>query len=184
MSGNRPKKFAIFISGNGSTLQALLEMQHQILITLVVTNKRHTLGQLKAMRWGGKTLFLSKHCSYEELTKKLLFYNIDHIFLAGYMKLLPDTFVLQWENKIFNIHPSLLPYFPGLNSAEKNFLAKQKMGVTIHSVTTEMDQGPIFLQQSSAAEKQVCEMNLKEAQFLLRRTEQHILREFVLRKAI
>lgn len=180
----KPKRNAVFISGGGSTLQALLEMHHQFEIGLIVTNKRNLLGELKAKRFGKDVFFFSKKTSYSELTILLKKYKIDQIFLAGFMRLLPEDFVQTWKDRIFNIHPSLLPAFPGLDSIEKNYHAKLDMGVTIHVVNEHMDEGQIFLQQQSLDEAATKKLSLVQSQAFIRRTEQHLLREFALRRAL
>ncbi len=181
----RPKNTAVFISGGGSTLQALLELQHQFSIPLVVSNKKNILGLLKAKRFGRCHLLLSKECSFDLLTEKLKRMKIDQIFLGGYMKLLPATFVDEWRNKIFNIHPSLLPLYPGLKAAEKNYFDKKHpMGVTVHVIDEKMDEGTLFLQQVSLKIDHTKLKTLAEADILLRRTEQHLLREFIYRRTL
>ncbi len=180
----KPKNTAVFISGGGSTLQALLEMQFQLNIRLVVSNNHQNLGQLKAKRFGLETYYFDKNKSYIDLSNFLKSKDIDQIFLAGYMRLLPEDFVKLWENKIFNIHPSILPDFPGLDASRKSYQAGHDMGVTVHTVTAEMDTGPVILQQVAVSAKYVTQMDLTEAQFLLRRTEQHLLREFAFKRAI
>ena len=180
----KPKNTAVFISGGGSTLQALLELRFQLNIGLVVSNKQHNLGLLKAKRSGCITYHFGKEKSYTELSKVLKSRQIEQIFLAGYMRILPTDFVNSWQNKIFNIHPSLLPDFAGLEATEKSFEAKGNMGVTIHKVTAEIDTGPRFLQTVSAAATCTSQMNFTEAQFFLRRSEQHLLREFAYRRAV
>ena len=181
----KPKNMAVFISGGGSTLQALLELQHQISISLVVSNKKNIIGKLKAKRFGRSYFFMNKENSYQQLSAKLKSMKIDQIFLAGYMKLLPEEFVNEWHNKIFNIHPSLLPLYPGLNAAEKNYQQQtESMGATIHIIDEKMDEGTLFLQQTSTDKSQIKTRTFTEANFLLRRTEQHLLREFVFRRAL
>ncbi len=175
---------AVFISGGGSTLQALLELQHQISIPLVVSNKKNILGSLKAQRFGHSYYYFNPASSWDELAEKLKSMHIDQIFLAGFMKLLPKKFVDQFPDQIFNIHPSLLPNYPGINSADKNFQDKKAMGVTIHSVNAKMDDGAVLLQKISAEKSQVDTCTWPEAQNLLRRTEQHLLREFIYRRCL
>lgn len=185
LSGIRkPKRNAVFISGRGSTLQALLEMHHQFDIGLIVTNKRNLIGELKAKRFGKPIFFFSKNTNYSELTTVLKKYKIDQIFLAGFLRLLPEDFVHAWSNRIFNIHPSLLPAFPGLDSIEKNYHAKLDMGVTIHVVNEMMDEGQIVLQKRSVSEASVKSLSLAQTQVFVRRTEQYLLREFALRRTL
>ncbi len=180
----RPKSIAVFISGGGSTLQALLEQQHQFSIRIVITTKKNILGSLKAKRFGIPVIHCKKTESYAELTKLLKSKKIDLIFLAGFMRLLPEDFVSHWQGQIFNIHPSLLPEFPGLNAAEKSYLAKKKMGVTIHHVTAEMDQGKKILQMQALEKKLSESIPFHQTMFFLRRSEQFLLRDFAIRKGV
>lgn len=174
----RPKNSAVFISGSGSTLQALLENQHQFPIKIIITNKKNTLGEIKAKRFGIRSYFFSKNENYHDLNLLLIKEKIDTLFLAGFLKVLPADFVQIWENKIYNIHPSLLPEFPGLHSAEKSFQEKKQMGVTIHQVNAEIDRGKIFLQMHSLLKDVSKNIELSQAMLFLRRSEQHLLREF------
>ncbi len=179
----KPKKIAVFISGNGSTLQTFLDMQHQLQIVTVISSKKNTRGELKAKRYGIPTFHFSKIISYQDLSKHLLSLRVDLIFLAGFMKILPPEFVQTWQHRIFNIHPSLLPDFPGLNAIENSYESNQEMGATIHEVTNVMDGGPRFLQQASLTVAARPLQTANGAVIFLRRTEQHLLREFILRRA-
>lgn len=173
------QRTAVFISGGGSTLQALLEMQHQIDIKLIVTNKKNADGNLKAKRFGKKVFYLDKKNDFRELNQVLIEHKIEHIVLAGFMKLLPPDFVSQWQDRITNIHPSLLPQYPGLNSAEKSWADNADMGATIHTVIAQIDAGEVKLQQKSLSQPR--RLMFAEANLFLRRTEQWLLREFATR---
>ncbi len=180
LSGPRkPRRTAIFISGGGSTLQALLEIHHQIDISLIVTNKKNAPGILKAKRFGKQVVYFSREMNYGALDNILRKNKIEFVILAGFMKLLPPEFVELWKNRIMNIHPSLLPKYPGLNSAEKSWNENSEMGVTLHRVIAEMDSGEVLLQQKSLTHSK--NLNLDEALLFLRRTEQFLLREFTVR---
>lgn len=176
---HKPLRTAVFISGGGSTLQAILEMQHQLRLSLIVTNRKQALGVLKGLRFGVPSLHLGKHMSYADLQAVLEQYRIERIVLAGFMRILPPEFVGKWKSRIVNIHPSLLPDFPGIHSAERSWQAGAEMGVTIHEVTAQMDAGRPVLQMHSSKEGK--STGFSEAEILLRRTEQNLLREMVLR---
>ena len=180
----KPKNTAVFISGNGSTLQALLEMQHQFFIKVIVSNRKNILGPIKAKRFGIRIIYLDPVATFKDLTKNLRAENIDQLFLAGFMKVLPAEFVQDWQGQIFNIHPSLLPKYPGLRAAEKSFEDQVQMGVTIHHVTAELDLGEKILQMKSIDLKQSLSIPIDEATLFLRRTEQHLLREFTLQRGL
>ena len=110
-------------------------------VNLIVTNKKNAVGALKARRFGKPVFHFTQQHSYSQLTEILKKNRINGIMLAGYMKLLPPDFIEEWKSQILNIHPSLLPLYPGLGSAEKSWLDNSTMGVTIHKVIAEMDAG-------------------------------------------
>jgi phosphoribosylglycinamide formyltransferase-1 len=85
---------------------------------------------------------------WEAVQKNLESYRITQIFLLGFMKLLPASFLDPWQGRIWNVHPSLLPAYPGLHSIERALADGNPIGVTIHDVVPEMDAGPIRLQKS------------------------------------
>lgn len=174
----KPKRTAVFISGGGSTLQSLLEMHHQIDIRLVVSNRKSAVGLLKAKRFGKTTHLFSKESNFFDLHQVLKKHNIEQIILAGFMKILPADFVNLWRNRMINIHPSLLPKYPGLNSAERAWHDNNTIGVSLHRVTEEMDAGEVLLQINAL--KQPKNLDFSEASIFLRRTEQHLLRQLVL----
>lgn len=177
----RPLRCAVLISGSGSTLQSLLEMQHQFEVTLVISNKANALGLLKAKRFGRPVLVIKNPIDYRTLHQQLLEFRIDRLFLAGFMKIIPSEFVELWRGKIMNIHPSLLPLYPGLDSAHKSWQDQKDMGVTLHHVNEEMDQGQIVLQQTSLKAPFEFFEGFEACELYLRRTEQHLLRELTLR---
>ena len=180
LSGFRkPRRTAVFISGGGSTLQALLEMHHQLEVAIVVTNRKSAGGILKALRFGKKVIFLDKLMSLDSLNEILKEHRIEQLILAGFMKLLPVDFVGQWKERIINIHPSLLPKYPGLKSFERSYHDNADLGATVHWVIAEMDAGKVLLQQNALKTPQ--SLTLKEADLFLRRTEQSLLREVAYR---
>ena len=77
--------------------------------------------------------------------------QITRIFLLGFMRIVPAEFLEKWPSRVWNLHPSLLPLYPGLRSIEKAFLAGDGCGVTVHEVIPAIDSGPILLQRSVAA---------------------------------
>jgi len=180
LSAKKSPRIAVFISGSGSTLQALLEMSEFAKCCLVVSNRKNALGLLKAKRFGVHVLYMHKDLSFEQLHTRLLERNINQIFLAGFMKMLPASFLEKWQGRIFNIHPSLLPNYKGLQAFERAVADKAECGVTIHHVIAEVDAGKKVLQQKSSITSE--DLNFSDSYLLLRKTEQHLLREFVLQK--
>ncbi len=176
------QRTAVFISGGGSCLQTLLDLSEYQNISLVITNKKSALGALKARRFGVEVLVINSQMNFEQIHQILKTKRIQKIFLAGFMKIIPESFLSIWKDHIFNIHPSLLPQFKGLHGFESAFEANADIGVTIHHVTSEMDAGEIVLQQVSSKESQGF---LKPvAQLFLRRTEQNLVREFTYKGSV
>lgn len=176
------ERWAVFISGRGSNLQALLDGIEENRIVLVVSSSAKAAGLLKARRAGVPTLVLDKKIDWTALQKELVRRHISRIFLAGFMRLIPPSFLEAWEAAILNVHPSLLPAFPGLEAIGKSYEAGGEMGVTVHVVTPEMDAGPQLLKrQAVSAEKRRGKsgdpLTLSEAEFLISVTEQSLVRE-------
>ena len=138
------ERTAVLISGRGSNLQALLDKEG-CNIRLVCANKKKAPGILKAKRYGIPCKIFSPF-NFDDLEAYLKAKKIQRIILLGFMKILPASFVNQWQGRILNLHPSLLPAYPGLDSIDKSFQDRQSMGITIHTVIPEMDEGPILFQ--------------------------------------
>ena len=149
------KKVAIFISGSGSNMVALVKSMQSLqfaLPTLVLSNKRDAAGLIKAKNLKIPTVCVeaeklaSCDLSFEAtIQKELEKYNIDIICLAGFMRVLSAKFVDFWRGKILNIHPSLLPKYIGLNTHERVLENREEItGCTVHEVTRELDCGRIL----------------------------------------
>lgn len=173
----REGAWAVFISGRGSNLQAQLDLLSDLSIRLVVSSKADAPGLLRAKRQGVPVLVLPKKIDWMLLQTELERRGVTHLFLAGFMKLIPQDFVRAWENRILNVHPSLLPAYPGLRALETSFADGADMGVTVHVVTPEMDAGPRLLQRRLRRRP----ADLQEAQIEISRTEQRLVREAVLK---
>ena len=148
-------KVAVLISGNGTNLQALIEPciapSYPAEIVLVISNKANAKGILRAREAGIKTRIVD-HTNYSsreefdtELSMILSNSKCELVCLAGFMRILSESFVNTWPNSILNIHPSLLPSFPGTKTHERALEAGVKVsGCTLHFVTAELDAGPII----------------------------------------
>ena len=148
-------KVAVLISGNGTNLQALIEAciapSYPAEIVLVISNKANAKGILRAREAGIKTRIVD-HTNYSsreefdtELSMILSNSKCELVCLAGFMRILSESFVNTWPNSILNIHPSLLPSFPGTKTHERALEAGVKVsGCTLHFVTAELDAGPII----------------------------------------
>ena len=151
------KKIVVLISGNGSNLQAIIDHCESGNIngeiTCVVSNKDDAYGIQRAEASNIKTeiinedKFESRRDFNEELFNLLLNLNADLIVLAGFMKILNEKTANYFFGKIINIHPSLLPKYPGLNTHTKVIDNKEKYhGVSIHYVSSQLDAGPLIAQ--------------------------------------
>lgn len=155
-----PKKkgrVAIFLSGRGSNFMAI----HDAIvagtinaeIVLVFSNKKEAPGLKIAQERNLETLYLnpkefpSKEAYDESIMQEMEKRNVDLICLAGYMKILTAPFCNAFKNRIINIHPALLPSFPGLHVQQKAIdWGVRYSGATVHFVTADVDMGPIILQ--------------------------------------
>lgn len=178
----RPRRWAVFISGRGSNLQALLDLGSQIDLRWVLSSKAKAAGLLRARRAGITSTVLPVHVDWKKLDQDLRERGIERIFLLGFMKLIPAEFLDSWEGRVLNVHPSLLPHYPGLRALEKSFEEKAQMGVTVHLVTPEMDAGPILL-QGKTLKAASADVTLEEAELRISRMEHRLVREAALKWA-
>ncbi len=141
----------ILISGRGSNMQAIVEAG--LPVTAVISNRADAVGLAYAAGRGIKTEVVS-HRDYptREAFDAALAYAIDGydpalVVLAGFMRVLTAGFVQRYEKRLINIHPSLLPAFPGLDTHARALAAGVKVhGCSVHFVTLELDHGPIVIQ--------------------------------------
>jgi len=141
----------VLISGRGSNMQALLEAR--IPVSAVVSNRADAQGLALAAARGIPTAVVEhrRHATRQDFDAALAA-EVDRfaprlVALAGFMRLLTPAFVARYSDRLLNIHPSLLPAFPGLDTHERALAAGVKVhGCTVHFVTAELDQGPIVIQ--------------------------------------
>ena len=146
---------AVFISGRGSNLKSLINFAKKklspIKIVLVISNNKEAQGLNYAKINNIKNIvviYKNKLKAEKKLLGALLKYKIRLICLAGFMKILSKKFILKFEGKILNIHPSLLPNYKGLNTHRRVIENKEKFtGCTVHLVNTRLDSGKIILQK-------------------------------------
>jgi phosphoribosylglycinamide formyltransferase-1 len=148
----------VLISGSGSNLLALLEATKNPLFparVLAVGSDKPASGLEHADLFGVPTFVVEeKHFSNrdewaEKLAKNISHFNPDLIVLAGFMKVLPASFVAKFSPRIINIHPALLPSFPGAHAVRDALAAgARETGVTIHIVDEGVDTGPVLAQQT------------------------------------
>ena len=159
-SGKNKVKTAIFVSGSGTNLKNLMKFSKKlnspISINLVISNNLKSKGFLFAKKNKISTVFYSfnNNKNYELLLSKLNKLNIKLICLAGFMKILPKSFIKNFKGKILNIHPSLLPKYKCLNTHERAFKNKEKyVGCTVHFVSNKLDSGKIIIQKKTRLSK-------------------------------
>lgn len=158
---NPRKRVAIFISGGGSNMETLIRAaqapDYPAEIVAVFSDKQDAGGLAKAQAAGIATyVFTRKDYSSKEAHEDAILAQLaqiapDIICLAGYMRLLSGRFIAPFAGRILNIHPSLLPLFPGLHTHQRALDAGMKLaGCTVHLVTEGMDEGPILAQAAVA----------------------------------
>ena len=148
---------AVLVSGRGSNLQAIIDnierKELDVNLSVVISDKKEAAALERAKKNGIKTIFIDptaylNNQDYDkELIKKLRELSIDLICLAGYMRILGKEIIQNFDRKIINIHPSLLPAFPGLNAQKQAIKYGVKFsGCTVHFVDSGVDTGPIIMQ--------------------------------------
>jgi phosphoribosylglycinamide formyltransferase 1 len=157
LSPQKTGRVAVLLSGRGSNFLALLaavrEGRIDARIALVLSNKAEAPGLAAAREAGLETLFVdpklfpSKEDYDAAIVRELEAREIDLVCLAGYMKILTPVFCRAFKNRILNIHPALLPAFPGLHVQQRAIdWGVRFSGCTVHFVAEEVDMGPIVLQ--------------------------------------
>jgi len=151
------QKVAVLISGRGSNMQALARAceapDYPAEIVLVLSNKADAAG-LEFARGAGIPTAVIPHKDFADrasfdsaMDAEIRRHGADLICLAGFMRLLDSRFIETWRNRMINIHPSLLPSFPGLDTHRRALETSVKLaGCTVHFVRPEMDTGPIIAQ--------------------------------------
>lgn len=151
------KSIVILISGRGSNMRAIVQRctaeGWAARVAAVVSNRADAAGLAFAAEHGIATAvvdhraFASREAFDGALAAAIDGWRPDLVVLAGFMRILGAAFVARYEGRLLNIHPSLLPAFPGLHTHERALAAGCKLsGATVHYVTTELDHGPIVVQ--------------------------------------
>lgn len=147
-------RVAVLLSGRGSNMQALAEYKRAadpaFEIVLVASNVPEARGLVLARRFGIKT-WARSHRGMERvefdrlMDEELRGHRVELVALAGYMRLLSPEFIRKWPGRVLNIHPSLLPDYPGLDTHRRALLAGEEYGgCSVHVVTEELDAGPVI----------------------------------------
>ena len=160
-ANDAPLQIAVLASGSGSNLQALIDTWEdggrdgkRFAIAVVITDKPQSMAALRAEKHGIPTYrldpknFVDKQAYEAEIVRCLQNFCVELVVLAGYMRIVGPILLTGYEGRMINLHPSLLPAFPGLNAQEQALQAGVKVsGCTMHFVDQGMDTGPIIAQR-------------------------------------
>ncbi len=145
------KRLIILISGRGSNMQAMVEAG--LPVAAVISNRADAAGLKYAAARGIATAvvphrdYATREAFDAALAQAIDGFRPELVALAGFMRILTEGFVLRYQGRLLNIHPSLLPAFPGLDTHARALAAGVKLhGATVHFVTAELDHGPIVMQ--------------------------------------
>ncbi len=151
------KSIVVLISGNGTNLQAIIDACETSIdggrVTAVFSNKATAYGLERAKKAGAAAVFVdpkafdTRDAFDADLMAQIDEYKPDLVILAGYMRILSNEFVRHYLGRMINIHPSLLPKYPGLNTYQRAIHAgDEEHGTSVHFVTEQLDGGPVILQ--------------------------------------
>jgi phosphoribosylglycinamide formyltransferase-1 len=147
------KRLVILISGRGSNMEALLKADLPAHIAAVISNEPDARGLTTARAHGIKAEVVAHRDHADRgafdaaLMRTIDAHKPDLVVLAGFMRILTDGFVHHYPGRLLNIHPSLLPAFPGLHTHRQALVAGVKVhGCTVHFVTPQLDHGPVVIQ--------------------------------------
>jgi phosphoribosylglycinamide formyltransferase-1 len=147
------RTLVILISGRGSNMEVLLRASLPARTAAVISNRADAVGLAVAARYGIPTRvvdhrqFASRDAFDDRLAAVIDEYTPDYVLLAGFMRILGEAFVNRFEGRLVNIHPSLLPAFPGVHTHARALAEGVKVhGCTVHLVTPRLDHGPIIIQ--------------------------------------
>jgi phosphoribosylglycinamide formyltransferase-1 len=143
----------VLLSGRGSNFQAIAEANLPIEIVAAISNRPQAAGLAYAREHGITAIALDHSAQPDreifdtQLADEIERHQPDLVVLAGYMRILSPAFIARFEDRLLNIHPSLLPAFPGLKTHERALAEGVKIhGCTVHFVTAQLDHGPIVIQ--------------------------------------
>jgi phosphoribosylglycinamide formyltransferase-1 len=153
------RRIGVLVSGRGSNLQALLDAESRGElgghVVVVLSNKSKALAVERARKAGIHTIIITKsefpdrHVFDEQVAEVLRCYKVDLVVLAGYMRMFTKQFTDEFQDRMINVHPSLLPCFKGIRAQWQAIEHGVKVtGCSTHFVTFEMDAGPIIIQKA------------------------------------
>lgn len=146
------KRVGVLLSGSGTNLQALLDHPGSYEIAVVISNRRDAFGLERARQAGVPAVWVphrrrSREDFEADLTDTLRQHQVDWVVCAGFMRILTAGFLDRWPERVLNIHPALLPSFPGVGGQAQAFAYGVRIaGATVHFVDSGTDTGPIIAQ--------------------------------------
>lgn len=151
---DKKTRLAVFVSGSGTNLQAIIDAKIRNVEIVVVLSNNPDAYAVERAKKHGIPVEIVEHRNYSlreefegEILTRLESYNVDLIALAGFMRILSPSFIRSYKNRITNLHPALLPSFPGIHAAKQALDYGVKFtGCTVHFVDEGVDTGPIILQ--------------------------------------
>lgn len=166
-------KIGIIASGRGSNLQAIIDNiksgRLDAQVNVVICDKANAYALERAKKAGIPTVsilradYADKNAFEQAIIDCLKVYNVHLVVLAGFMRIISQTFIRQFPNRIINIHPALLPSFPGLHAQQQAIDYGAKLsGCTVHFVDEGMDTGPIIMQKAVDVDSDDNEASLAE----------------------
>lgn len=161
---SEPLKIGVLISGSGTNLQALIDRiadgSLNATIELVVSSRPSAYGLKRAEEAGIQTLTLSKEiyadpiAADEVIAHELLAHGVEYVIMAGYMRMVRSPLLATFPNRVVNLHPALLPSFPGAHAIDDAYERGVKVtGVTVHFANAAYDAGPIIAQRALEVEE-------------------------------
>lgn len=159
MTGRKKTRVAVLVSGSGTNLQAIIDASEKeeinAQVVVVISNQKDAFALKRAVKHNIPNYFVDlkkfelRDKYEEEIVKILKDHKVDLVILAGYMLLAGPGLISEFENKIMNIHPALLPSFPGTYAVEDALAYGVKVsGCTVHFVDEGLDTGPVILQKA------------------------------------
>ena len=170
MQDKNKTNVAVFVSGSGSNLQAIIDAKIEPANLAVVLSNKHDAYAIERAKKHKISVEIVNHKDFEtregfekEIIKRLDKYGIELIVLAGFMRVLTPYFVGKFKNRIINLHPALLPSFPGMHAAKQALdYGVKYAGCTVHSVDDSVDTGAIIIQAVVPVENDDTEDTLLE----------------------
>lgn len=160
-------------------------------LRLVLSDQPTAMGLSRARRSGVATQILPTRETMPALNRAALDWTaidgilrearIDAIFLLGFMRIVPASFIARWQGRILNLHPSLLPLHPGLDVVQKAYTAGDACGATVHEVVPEIDAGPIVRARRSVEPEQLRRWSQPAVEQLVHIDEQRLVKEIARR---